>query len=235
MNPQQRETRAFFWAHVLLLLVVLVGFGRSFYLRGLFIAHPLNLLLQVHGAILTLWFALTVLQARLAVTGQKGSHARFAWLAVPTVAGVVISGAWVNTALALQLTSAEDPENMFIWANYMSLMSFVLLVALAVRARRRLTTHRRLMLFASIAIIGPAFARFSFWPFFGLGLAMAPAFAVAGMLLFVILAMGYDFVTWRRVQASTLGGFAGILLPLIAGTAVALSGLGFALIHRLQG
>lgn len=233
-TPAQRENQLFFWAHSLLLCIVLVGFGRSFFLRPLFFASPLTWPLLLHGAALTLWFALTVQQAWSARTGRKSRHARAAWLALPVLIGVVVSALWVNTALALQITSARDPENMFIWANYMSLMSFVVLVVLAVVKRRQLTVHRRLMLFASIAIIGPAFARFAFWPAFGLGklgLVLAPAFAVGGMLLLVLIAIGYDILTLRKPQAATWGGLAGIVLPLLAGTAVALSGAGFALLH----
>lgn len=233
-TPAQRENQVFLWAHALLLCVVVVGFGRSFYLRPLFSASPLPLPLLLHGVALTLWFALTVQQAWAAVARRKSWHARAAWAAVPVLLGVVASGAWVNTALALQIKSADDPENMFIWANYMSLLSFVVLVVLAVLKRRQLAVHRRLMLFASIAIVGPAFARFAFWPVFGLGklgLVLAPAFALGGMLLLVSIAIGYDIATLRRPQAATWGGMAGILLPLVAGTGVALSGTGFALLH----
>ena len=232
MSPQAKENRAFLWAHTLLLCVVLIGFARSFYLRGLFLAHPLSGLLQLHGLALSCWFGLTTLQAWLAQSARRGWHRRLAWLAVPVLIAVVASAAQVNTAVALQLASASDPENMFVWANYMSLLSFVVLVALAVRLRRRLAAHRRLMLFASISIIGPAFARVAFWPWVGLGLGMAPALAGAGMLLMVLMAVGYDLVTLRRVQAATLGGLAGLFLPLIVGMAVAISGVGFALVHR---
>ena len=43
MNAQQRESRTFLRAHAFLLCVVLVGFARSFYLRGLFLDSPLHL------------------------------------------------------------------------------------------------------------------------------------------------------------------------------------------------
>ena len=231
MNAQQRESRTFLRAHAFLLCVVLVGFARSFYLRGLFLDSPLHLRLAVHGVALTLWFVLTVVQAWFAASGRRSLHARMAWATVLVVPAVLITGAWVNTALAWQIRSAQDPENMFIWANYMSLLSFAALVVMAVVRRRRLPEHRRLVLFASIAIIGPAFARFAFWPVIGAGLALAPAFAGAGMLLLTLAAAAYDWATQRRVHATTLAGFAAILLPLLAGTALAVSGLGFGLIH----
>jgi len=230
-QPLHQENRAFFWAHVMLLSVVLLGFGRSFYVRPMFSSSPLPAPLLLHGILLTLWFVLTVVQAGAALSKLRSAHRRFAWLAVPVVMGVVVSGAWVNTSLALQLKSADDPENMFIWANYMSLLSFLSLVVLAVVYRRRAAMHRRFMLFASIAIVGPAFARFAFWPAFGKqGLVLAPAFAMAGMLLMIFLAIGHDVFTARRPQAATWSGLAGVLLPLVVGTAIALSGLGFALL-----
>ncbi len=233
MSLRSKETQVFFLAHVALLAIVAVGFARTFYLRGLFYPRPLSMTLQLHGAALTFWFALAALQGWLALTGRRAWHARLAWLAVVAVAGVLVTGLQVNTGVALQIESAGDPENMFVWANYMSLLSFVGLVALAVAQRRRLPAHRRLLLFASLSIIGPAFARVAFWPWVGQGVVMAPAFAGAGMLLLIALAVGYDVVAQRRVQAATWVGLAGLLLPIFAGTGVALSGAGFALLHHV--
>jgi hypothetical protein len=113
----------------------------------------------------------------------------------------------------------------------MSLASFVILIVAGVRLRRRYVAHHRMILFASLAIIGPAFARFAFWPAVGLGLAFAPILAVAGMLILILFAIGYDLVTARRVHRATLAGIAGVLIPPIGGTAVAITGLGFRLLH----
>jgi hypothetical protein len=44
----------------LALCVVLVGFARTYYLKGLFGAPSLPLLLHVHGAVMTTWFVLFV-------------------------------------------------------------------------------------------------------------------------------------------------------------------------------
>lgn len=232
-KPVQRENKAFFTAHAALLLVVLVGFGRSFYARPMFLDTPLTRVLAIHGTVLTMWFVLTVVQAWSALAQRRSVHRQLAWLAVPLVVGVVVTGGWVNTALALDIQSPQDPENMFIWANYMSLASFVALVVFAVLKRRSPQTHRRLMVFASISIIGPAFARFAFWPALGkMGLVFAPVFAVAGMLAMVVLVICFDVWSLRRPQAASWVGLAAILLPLVAGTGVALSGVGFELLHR---
>lgn len=231
MAARSKETRNFFLAHLLLLCIVLLGFGRTFYLRSLFLSQPLPPLLLLHGVALTLWYGIVVIQGMLALTGHRGWHARIAWLAIPVIACVMISGFLVNMQVAIQITSANSPENMFVWANFMSLVSFLILVSAGVLLRRKMAVHHRLIFFASLAIIGPAFARFAFWPAIGLGLAAAPIFAIGGMLLLVALAIVYDLALLRRVQGATLAGLAGVLVPLIAGTAVAISGVGFGLLH----
>lgn len=231
MVSRSSETKAFLLAHAVLLAIVLVGFGRTFYLRSLFNPRPLPLLLLLHGIALTLWFAFVILQGALVMKDLRRWHTRVAWLAVPIVLATVISGIAVNMRVAIEVESASSPENMFVWANFMSLASFVILIVAGVRLRRRYVAHHRMILFASLAIIGPAFARFAFWPAVGLGLAFAPILAVAGMLILILLAIGYDLVTARRVHRATLAGIAGVLIPLIGGTAVAITGLGFRLLH----
>lgn len=233
MNTRSKETRTFLLAHVFLLLIVLIGFGRTFYLRRLFIAHPLPLALVLHGIALTAWYGLAALQGWLALKAARRWHGRIAWLAAPVIVCVIISGIQVNLNVALQIESAASPENMFVWGNFMSLASFAILVTAGVKLRHRVVAHHRMMFFASLAIVGPAFARFAFWPVVGLGLAAAPLFAIVGMVALVLLAIGYDVAVFRRVQAATLAGLAGVIIPLIVGTAVAISGVGFALIHSV--
>jgi hypothetical protein len=232
VTTRSTETKIFLLAHLFLLAVVLIGFGRTFYLRSLFIARPLPLALLLHGIALTMWYGMVVLQGWLVLKGHRRWHARIAWLAIPIVVGVVISGIQVNMNVALQIESASSPENMFVWGNFMSLLSFVILVIAGVKLRHRFQAHHRLIFFASLAIIGPAFARFAFWPVIGLGLSFAPIFAIAGMLLLVVVAVSYDVTRFKRVQAATLAGLGGVIIPLILGTAVALSGIGYSLLQR---
>lgn len=232
MNARSKETRIFLLAHLFLLTIVLIGFGRTFYLRPLFIVHPLPMVLMLHGIALTLWYGIVALQGMLVLKGRRAWHRRIAWLAAPIIVCVVISGIQVNLNVALQISSADSPENMFVWGNFMSLASFLILVSAGVKLRHRFVAHHRMIFFASLAIVGPAFARFAFWPVIGLGLSAAPLFAIAGMVALVALAIGYDVAVFKRVQPATLAGLAGVIIPLIVGTAVAISGVGFALLPR---
>src|ERR1700693_251737 len=83
--PGRRISRSrpsfFFAAHVVLLLVVLLGFSPSFYLRSAF-HHVTQLpaLLYVHGAVLTVWFLLTVVQGLLFQTQRLRLQRRFGYV-----------------------------------------------------------------------------------------------------------------------------------------------------------
>lgn len=231
MIAPSRETRAFALAHLVLLGIVLVGFARTFYLHGLFFTKPLPVRLMTHGVALTSWFVVVALQGFLMQVGQRAWHRRVAWLSALVVLGVVVTGLHVTTSLAMTLTSAADPENMFIWLNYVTLPVFVFMVAAAVRWRRQPPVHRRLILFASILVTAPAIARIAFWPIFGRGISAAPAFALVGMLLLAAAAVVYDLRTLKRVHGATWCGLVGILLPWVIGIAMGATGAGFALMH----
>lgn len=234
-----RENRAFLAAHGALLAVVLVGFSASFYLRSWFPAHPLNLeplgsVRLAHGVLLTAWFVLAFAQSALIVAGRPDWHRRAAWSAAAVVPGVVASGAWVNLRVAARLTSAADPENMFVWSNFVALAAFVLLLVAGIRARRRPDVHRRLVLAASIAIIGPAFARVAFWPWISAGIVGAPAFAFGGMVLALGTLVAYDVARLRRVHRATVSGIATIVVTLAVGIGLGVSGIGYGMLGRLD-
>jgi hypothetical protein len=231
-----KENRAFLILHAVFLAFVLVGFGRSFYLAPLF-GDPagLDTPLRIHGWVLTAWFAITVAQGWLLLDGQRARHRSLAWLAGLIAVGVVTTGLWINTRLALLIPSPGSALNMFVWANYLTLLAFAVLLVAAIRKRREPDKHRRLLAFASIAIIGPAFARFAFWKLFGAsGAAGGPLFAAPGMLLMILAVVGYDLAARRKIQAATVVGAAAVIGSLIVGVGAGATGTGFRLIQQFH-
>jgi hypothetical protein len=83
-------TGFFFVAHLVLLVVVLVGFSPTFFLRPLLKDRPLPGVLDLHGAVLTSWFLLTVLQGWLIRTRRLRLHRRIGCYAVASYAAVVV-------------------------------------------------------------------------------------------------------------------------------------------------
>ena len=64
---------------ILALLLVLVGFSRTFYLRMWFDVPPLSVLRYLHGALMTTWYTLFLAQvrARFPTSGRHTSAARY--------------------------------------------------------------------------------------------------------------------------------------------------------------
>lgn len=230
-----KENNAFLAVHAALFVVVLIGFSRTFYFSQWFGQPANDAALVLHGAVLTTWFALTTVQAGLASSGRRSVHRALALPAALVALGVVATATWINTRLALKIQSPGSPLNMFVWSNYLTLVAYTVLLSVGISFRNQSAIHRRLVLLASVAIIGPAFARLAFWPMLGgSGVAGGPIFAVAGMLLCMLTLAAYDRITLGRVHKATWGGIAIVVLSIGIGTGVGLSGLGFAALKHMR-
>src|SRR4051812_48182095 len=107
----QRRISFFFLAHLALLAVVLVGFSPTFYLRAFFHVPGIPSVLYVHGAVLTVWFLFTVVQAWL-IRGQRiRLHRRLGYAAAAYAALVIVLGLVANARLASQISSPAEAEN----------------------------------------------------------------------------------------------------------------------------
>ena len=230
-----RENRSFLFAHIALFSVVLIGFARTFYLSQSFGQPSSDAPLAIHGTVLTTWFALTVGQAGLANNGQQRIHQAMAIPAALVALGVVGTAIWINTRLALKIQSPRSGLNVFIWGNYFTLFPFAALLFAGIKFNKQSLIHRRLILLASISIIGPAFARLAFWPLFGsLGVAGGPPFAVGGMLSAIIALAGYDRLTLGRIHKATWAGIGIIFTSLAVGVGLGISGLGFEAMRQIR-
>ena len=79
-------------------------------------------------------------------------HRTLGVFGIAVAAGVVISGAVATLGLIPRATG----EHVLVTANSLNLVVFATLVSLAIYKRRQPQVHKRLMLVASVAIIGPA-------------------------------------------------------------------------------
>jgi hypothetical protein len=223
--------RFFFIAHLALLAAVLVGFSHTFYLRPLFKARPLPAILYLHGAVLTCWFLLTVLQGWFMQTQRLRWHRRVGYVAAGYAALVVLMGLIADARLASEIDSAADPENIVYWGNLFTLLLFGAFVSLAVIFRKRPEAHKRLTLLASISIVGPAMARFSEWPLFPGGFEARPYYGIGGLLVLFGSLIVYDLIVRRRPHPASWIGAVAILLSLTAAVFLGVSGKGFEILH----
>lgn len=231
--PDRRiPVRFFLAAQLALLLFVLVGFTPTFYLRPLFKTHALPAVLYLHGSVLTGWFMLAALQAWLMHTRRGRSHRQLGYLTAGYAVLVVAMGLVAIVRMASGIVSPRDPENIIVWGNLFSLLLFVSFVTLALILRKQPEYHKRLILLASISIVGPALARFSEWSIFPGGMAARPLYGAGGLLLLYATLLGHDLITRRRPHPASWIGVLAVLLCSAAAIALAVSGKGFAIMHR---
>jgi hypothetical protein len=207
-QPVRRNTEDYFFLAMALLLLaaVLIGFARTYYLAGLFRAELPSMVVHIHGALFSLWVLLLIAQVGLVCTGHVKWHMKLRMI------GVVVAGLMVVAGLATLFGALRRHAEFHLSAdivftgNLMQLLAFAALVAWAAWARRDSPTHKRLMILATVAIIGPALVR---WPF-------AFASSIPGLvgLLYVvpILLVAFDLWTLRRVHRATICGTLAIVL-----------------------
>lgn len=221
----------YFGMSVFCLLIVLVGFTRSFYLQNYFGLPDLPPHLMVHGVVLTTWFMLACSQPYLIRIRHPQIHRRLGIAALATAVGVVATGVW-TVAMRDALTIDDNPSRAA--GNLASLFMFLFCVILGFLFRGRSDRHKRLMMMASIPVLAPALDRFARIPMlndlFGKTLYWFPAppevaFATLAFLTLLLSTVIHDLVRERRIRPGTIWGLVAILvLAPLATTAVISSG-----------
>src|SRR5262245_2092185 len=129
----------------LLLLIVLIGFGPTLYLRAWFEVPKVPAFLIIHGLVLTAWFALLVAQSALVRTKRVSTHRTLGAVALGVGALVVVSTLGANLAFTARVVQRLNETPLpalkgiaaLIWGNYALIVSFVAFVTTAILLRRR--------------------------------------------------------------------------------------------------
>jgi len=184
-------------------LAVLVGFSRTYFLRPHFETAPLDAAFHVHGLVFSAWIALFVAQTWLVAARRTDVHRKLGWagaclavLMVVVALNAAVHGAHRDIAAGYATESLR-----FFSTPVLAMAMFAALVALAVGARGRPETHKRLMLLATLSLLDAAVAR---WPIPGIGDAPVVYYAIADA--FIAAAMLYDFVSRRSVSPVYIWG-----------------------------
>lgn len=226
MNTGSRSRRWFFVCiAVVLLVIVAVGFARSFYLRSVFGAAHATILpayIVVHGIILTLWFLLFLCQTLLASSGRVRLHRSLG------IAGVVLAGLLFVVSMLVVVRSVVRETALVVIGDMTLLILFAVLITASVRFRRKPEVHKRLMTVASISIVAPAIAR---WPG---AQAMLPLSVVLPQLGLFGAQVIHDLRLSRRVHPATAWGVASYILAVGITIPLASSRLGHTLVNALK-
>jgi uncharacterized membrane protein YozB (DUF420 family) len=203
MPVRVNDRRLYILAAIVIPLIVLVGFARTYYLKPFFNTPDLpNRIVQLHGVVMTAWMLLFIVQVSLVAKRRVRVHQRLGIAGGVLAVLVVVVG--VLTALyaaAREVTPGPSPLA-FLVVPLGDMLVFAVLIGLALYYRRKPQVHKRLMLLAAIGLLTPAIARIpvSFiynggpLAFFGLGDLVLLAFVT------------YDTFKHRRLHPVFLWG-----------------------------
>ena len=203
--PRALADRVFFGTLALYCgVTILGGFVPTFYLRDTLLpgASPLRAIVLAHGAIFTTWVLLYVVQTALISADRRVLHRRLGLFGGVVVAAMALVG--YPLIGAFEQTHGVEPalvRVIHLFGNVAPLTLFVGFAAFGLWWRRRADTHKRLMLFATMALQPAGFSRLIGWLGFGQALNV-PAYAVLCATVAV-----YDLCVDGRVRpVSIVGG-----------------------------
>jgi hypothetical protein len=199
----RRAERAFYASYILgLVLLVLVGFAPTFFLRGLVDPYwpplrPIRPVVLAHGIVTTAFVLLFPLQAWLIGRGQRAMHMRVGrW-------GFALGGA---VALTIYLVAADQYHRAIAPAQPLTDFATVALVlALAWRWRLDAQAHKRMMIALLCVLTGAGVGRVPITD-----QPVLLGFSPNLLLPFVLLAplWVWDLATRGRIHVATVVGTA---------------------------
>lgn len=192
---RRSDRRLYAAAAVFFVLVVLLGFGRTYYFRFVMDGPAMpSMLVHVHGLIMTLWVTLFVAQVWLIRTKRAKVHMNLGMLGIALAIVVVVVGFFTGAAAAKNGSAASPagiPPLAFFIVPFLDIVLFASFFAAAIYYRKRLADHKRLMLLTVINFLPPAVARIP-----------VPALQAAGPLFFfgipTLIAIGFLIYDTRR-------------------------------------
>lgn len=198
------ERRFYLVAAIATAVVVLVGFARTYYLKGAFGTPSLSTLVHLHGLVMTAWVALFIGQATLVAARRVDLHRRLGIFGAFVAAAVFVVGVATAIEGARHGVSPGPPPLVFLAIPLGVIAVFAIFVAAAIANRRRGDWHKRLMLLASVSILTPAIARIPVESFQAGGILLFMAVTD----LFAIACAAWDASRNRRLHPAFAGGVA---------------------------
>lgn len=159
---QHELSRSYYrWVAVGAAVIAAFGFARTYYLRFLFHLPVLPPLVQIHGAIMTLWCVGFIVQTWFIEARQVRWHQRFGIFMAGLAAIVVMLGETltVNGVAREARLHQIGRFHYLLGINSVNLLLFAVLVGLGIAFRKKPELHKRLMVLATVTLLAPAIAR----------------------------------------------------------------------------
>ena len=140
------DRKLYILAAILTPIIVLIGFARTYYLKGFFSTPDIpSRLVHFHGLIMTSWVVLFVVQVALVETKQVKTHQRLGILGSALALLVFVVGTLTGLYAAARGASPGPPALQFLIIPLGDMFVFAILIGTALYFRRKLAIHKRLM------------------------------------------------------------------------------------------
>ncbi len=200
-----RRTDNYFFSGMalLLLLTVLVGFARTYFLAGVFRAPLPSLLVHIHGAVFSCWILLLFTQVSLISAGRVDLHRKLGLAGFGLACLMVFLGVSVASKLLARDVSPVpvfDAKTFYV-IPMSDMVVFATLIFFAYRFRSTPAAHKRLILLATIAMMDAPTGR----PPFSV-ITAHKYFDSIFCIAFLLLLVAYDLWSLHKVHRATIWG-----------------------------
>ncbi|HEX7759257.1 MAG TPA: hypothetical protein VF459_07140 [Caulobacteraceae bacterium] len=230
-RPREVGRRFYLAQSIVMALIIVAGFSQT--VPNDLVPPGLPILLQAHGLVFAAWLVIIILQPALITGGNVRLHRKVGLLGAAIAAAMVVMGlAATWFAIRYHRVPTFFPPTIFLVMNSLGILVFGSLVASAIALRRRSDWHKRLMICATAAILGPGLGRFLPMDSFG---AAAPLVLFAINDAVLLAGPVADLVVLRRVHPAYFWGAGAVLLMQPAIPLIAFSPLGHAMLQVVKG
>lgn len=205
VRSQRRfDRRLYLGASLIFFALVFWTFARTFYLQRFFGTPPLSALLHIHGAVMSGWVLLLVLQTGLIAAHRVRWHRRVGVFGAVWAALLVIVGSFTTLhAAAREVRGHTDfaaSQVVITSLDLLQMLFFAGFVAIAIWQRHRPAYHKRLMLLTIACMLPDALARLPVSFMAGATEVDLNLRIMVGLDLFIIICVGLDTLWHRRLH-----------------------------------
>lgn len=201
-RPKVNPDRVFFPVMCLLVLItVWLGFSKTYYAVGMVRATLPSPIVHIHAVAFSLWLVTLVAQTLLVTARKVKLHMTlglwgFGLAGVMVVLGLMAAKDALRRGMSPPGSGLDS--RVFFVVPVTGILLFAALTTWSYLARRRPMEHKRLIMLATITLLDAAIGRFP--------TAVTPMGPLGQTLIFfafLLLMIGYDIVTLKKVHRAT--------------------------------
>jgi len=245
-----KKDNYFFVVNVILLIIVLIGFSPTFYLRPLSSQEPLPFYLIIHGISCTAWFIVIVIQSYLVRKGRIVQHkvyGKYFGLIAPIL--VLLGYAVLVYSIGnyhmqfppitsgVEIGGERQFTALIIVGDAIQLIVYLIFVYLGYRYRSNGNFHKRAMLIASILICQQALVRLGKFEHIMIGEnpgASGGIYAMIVPLIILLSLLVYDTIKFEKPKRISVIGLVSYIAFVATSITLNISGMAVGLLESLR-